>query len=549
MEVNHASEQLNGWTALHWAAQGEQHALAMTEALLPFVWDVDRRATAWEVTALHLACLHGNSEAAARLLRAGADPMLVAGKPVISNWGPRVQAGPRAIHLAARHGHTSAIEVLLRAGVPATTPDGDNCQALHIACLNAEATTTPAESLTSPCNPPAYSAHHHVEAVSFLLGKREVQAAVDAPSRHGLTPLMMACQAGSLELVQLLLGRGKADPRIRTPLEQCCLHAAAAVGSTAVATFLVEEVPETLAWKDHLGNTPLHLAAKAGHRLTVDALLKKGAGGPVDPAACPMNLMGESVEYLMSRRNGMSLFQQKAEQERNDDMLHVVRRGTLAAVTAAVRAAPDAVLRSKAADITQDSLLHAACRRCTDSEQIVSLLLSLNAPIDIVNSYGRTALQLAILHYNDKAAQLLVDNGADMSSLDTAGHAALHMAAGTSNLGMVQYLLQNGADVNRRAAAAAVAGGAEASGGQPHAPAVDGHNPHQTTAAARSTPLHVAAASLAPQVMPAARELSAELLAPCMSCCFSLVGLDSWQAGQFDLCGVFLARLQASWRA
>eukprot|EP00951_Prasinocladus_malaysianus_P010530 scaffold77258_cov18-Prasinocladus_malaysianus.AAC.2 len=132
-DVNRDDGGLTGWHALHWAAQAERNGLGMVEALLPFVWDVDVRGSVWEVTALHLACVHGKSDVAERLLKAGANPMKIAGKGLLSAWGSSELVATRAIHLAARHGHKSVLQLLVEAGVPATLRDVDYRQPLHIA--------------------------------------------------------------------------------------------------------------------------------------------------------------------------------------------------------------------------------------------------------------------------------------------------------------------------------------------------------------------------------------------------------------------------------
>lgn len=472
-EVNYSEGGQNGLTALHYAAQAERDELGIVEALLPFVWDVDMCGTVWEVTPLHLACLHGNCNIARRLLRAGASPMKVVGQGMVSRWATRGEVGTRPIHLAARHGHLAVMRLLMNAGVPATLPDGDNCQPLHIVCRNAECSAAGTDA--TPFQPAAYDLQLHVESVKFLLSLPEVQKAVNVPDRRDATPLMMACQAGSTEIVELLLGTGNADARIKTPfVEQCCLHFAASSGSTAVAAFLAAQYPELCAWQDHLGNTPLHLAVKGGHHKTATALISAGS----DPAS-PMNLLGETVEYLLSQRPG-NRRTRKLEEEHDSGMVEAMRRGTVSHVKDLVSEAPDSNLLCKEAH-TGNSLLHLACCRRTDSEGCAALLLSRDVSINAVNGSGRTALHLSILYRNTEAAKLLVDRGADLNIADKAWHGALHMAVGIGSLDMVKRLLQGGADVEGKAPTA-------------------GSRKHAGTLTGWTTPAHLAAASLYPEV-------------------------------------------------
>jgi hypothetical protein len=95
-------------------------------------------------------------------------------------------------------------------------------------------------------------------------------------------PLHMACRAGKLESVELLLSAGFScylqDDRGSTPLHAC--SGSRSSQAPLVATLLALSGPKALRMKDHNGDTPLHVAAKQNNLRVMQALLEGGA----DPA-------------------------------------------------------------------------------------------------------------------------------------------------------------------------------------------------------------------------------------------------------------------------
>ena len=94
------AEQVDGMTALHWAAYHDNAALAAA---------VKKRANAsvknrYGITPLHFACLNGNAQLIGALIERRADP------------DDSINGGETALMTAARTGKLEAVKVLLRAG-------------------------------------------------------------------------------------------------------------------------------------------------------------------------------------------------------------------------------------------------------------------------------------------------------------------------------------------------------------------------------------------------------------------------------------------------
>ncbi|XP_028399884.1 fibronectin type 3 and ankyrin repeat domains protein 1-like [Dendronephthya gigantea] len=100
------------------------------------------------------------------------------------------------------------------------------------------------------------------------------QMAVDSPDKYGLSPLMIAAQQGSLEIVEKLLSYG-ADGRFQNSSGKDSLMLACFAGQLQVAKMLVQH-GATLENQDHSGSTALHWAVDGGNIEVVRWLINKG---------------------------------------------------------------------------------------------------------------------------------------------------------------------------------------------------------------------------------------------------------------------------------
>ncbi|KAI3425777.1 hypothetical protein D9Q98_007752 [Chlorella vulgaris] len=131
--------------------------------------------------------------------------------------------------------------------------------------------------------------------------KKSFAKTVNQKNVHGQTPLMLACKAGAVDCVRLLLEAGADATLFDTLQQRTCLHYAALYGWPEAVEALLEDeavvrtadglqqpLRETLLadsqghhryidGRDGFGLASLHLAASQGHLAVVKVLIKQGA--------------------------------------------------------------------------------------------------------------------------------------------------------------------------------------------------------------------------------------------------------------------------------
>ena len=158
---------------------------------------------------------------------------------------------------AAMAGDLARVQALLADGADASAPQGDGMTALHWA----------ARSLNVPL-------------ARLLL---DAGAEVAATTRIGAyTPLHLASEVGSAEIVALLLAAGAAQTATTEDVGGAMpLHLAAAAGDAEAVRLLLSHRGEADARERRWGQTPLMYAAARGREEAVRALLEGGADANV----------------------------------------------------------------------------------------------------------------------------------------------------------------------------------------------------------------------------------------------------------------------------
>eukprot|EP00873_Tetraselmis_striata_P018846 jgi/Tetstr1/439110/TSEL_002975.t1 len=354
----------DGWLPIHCAVLSLENSPELLQAMLPLVTSIDQPGELWGITALQLACVVGNEAAFDILLQAGASATCV---------GQTDRSAMSAIHLAAQHGQLAMARRLLEAGVSPMLETADGEHPLHIACQHLEV-SNPDEAQRNPVRTsgeaswwPDVSREQRVALAEFLLLNLPEQADVSTPT--GMTPLLFACQCGSMEVAKLLIDSGRVDMhRCSRDMQQSCLHLAAINGHTSLAVYLVENDPSLCEKQDVDGNTPLHGAAKMGHEL----LLRR---------ECGFNLNGHSHNMTTPLHTALA-------------------HGNIKTMRVLLQRGADANLIDL---VTECAPLHAAA-----AGAIVRALVVAGAHLDAEDSQGRTPLHVAMKRTNLQAAQELV---------------------------------------------------------------------------------------------------------------------------------------------
>ncbi|CAN6282050.1 unnamed protein product [Urochloa humidicola] len=272
----------------------------------------------------------------------------------------------------------------------------------------------------------------------------EYGADADKPSR-GRTPLETAAASGECLIAELLLANGA------TPAGSDALHAAASAGhddvlklllakpatspaaSSSSASFSCSFTSIDAAGRD--GKTPLRLAAEAGRRDAVRALLAAGARAD---ARCGAD--GATALHAAARRG--------------DEVVARLLLAHGAAGTAAVRDAAGKTAFEVAAEeghggrimdfLGLGEAILAAARK--GEARSVRRAAEGGASVEGRDAHGWTPLMRAAFKGRADTARDLIDRGADVDAADADGYTALHCAAEAGRADVVDLLLKNGAN-------------------------------------------------------------------------------------------------------
>jgi serine/threonine-protein phosphatase 6 regulatory ankyrin repeat subunit A/serine/threonine-protein phosphatase 6 regulatory ankyrin repeat subunit B len=284
----------NGETALHHAAEGGHKRVV---SLLLRNGAKASKKDRWSTTPLMLACKKGPLEAVEMLVEARKGLGL----------DEKCDQGRTALQYAVYGGHKDIVAFLLSKGAQANTSDGDSFTPFMYACL-----------------------HGHLDMVQILHGAAEGQG-LEARDSEGQTALHDAALGGHKEVAAFLLSQG-ADASSRDDEDATPVMLACEEGHLEVVQMLLEATEgQGLEDRDRNGWTALHLAAAAGHKDVVAFLLSKGADATTKGAMQETPLMkacawgkGGVVQLLLKHTRGQGLSERNSE---GKTVLHVAASG------------------------------------------------------------------------------------------------------------------------------------------------------------------------------------------------------------------------------
>jgi len=348
------------------------------------------RMTDPESAALRDALRRFNSDAAAalRAIDEGAD---------VNTLDDR---GRTPLMLAANAGFEDVVERLLRDGADPHAVANDGANALHYGA---------AGGMYRHSDPREFSVN--IGVVELLLDAGADASSVD---RDGVTPIIGACTAGSIETVSLLREAG-ADITVKPDNSRGCLLRAVKSGQEAFIRWLIMESGASI---------------NAGTALS-SALFKR------DPEmfALLLELGGDPVWLIQRDRPSLAV-----RLTGNTPQMTAMRESLIASGRAA---------RAFAAGGYRE--LQELGRGSPDPERLHHLLamgVDPNAADQHANTTLHSLARFATGSIGIAGARILIDAGANVDALGHDDRTPLGVAANNGNLETLEFLISEGADVN-----------------------------------------------------------------------------------------------------
>ena len=385
VDVN--APQVDGMTALHWAARRDD--LELAKALVRAGADV-KAVNRYGVTPLSLASTNGNAAMVELLLEAGADP------------NTALPGGETALMTAARTGKIGAVKALLFRGAEVNAKESEHEQTAIMWA----------------------AAEGHTEVVETLLA---AGADFRTPLESGFTPLLFAVREGRIGVVRALLKAGvdvnetiqPGRRRSRVRPGTSALLLAAVNAHFELGTILLEAGADPNA--DLPGYTVLHVMAPVRN---------PGVGDNDPPPEGSGNM--NSIEFVKKLAGHGANLNARMTKQINLGNTRLNKLGATPFFLAAQSA--DAELMRTLAQLGADPLL--------TSEDDTTPLMAVTG-IGTRSPGEDAGTEDEVL----EAAQVALDLGNDINAVDKHGETAMHGAAYKNLPKVVEFLAANGAKI------------------------------------------------------------------------------------------------------
>ncbi|KAI1289878.1 Ankyrin repeat domain-containing protein 16 [Halotydeus destructor] len=236
-------------------------------------------------------------------------------------------------------------------------------------------------------------------------------AQVDSLKRADWTPLMMACTKRSLNMIRLLIEKGKANVELKNKDGWTAFHLASRQGHLDIISYFVNMFGDSIMdTRSTTNRTPLHTAALHGHVYALSLLLSTSSSQVNAMDSCGTTPLMDACRSL-SLDTCIVLIENGADASLCDHLgrsaLHVAAEaGAVDCVKYFVQRLGFSV--DQAARETGLTSLHIAARE--GNILVIQLLLhDLKANSNSTDAYGRTAKDIAFKYKKMEAVNLLTE--------------------------------------------------------------------------------------------------------------------------------------------
>ena len=361
---------------------------------------------------MHVACANGHIETVKVLLNTHCDVNAVN------------KDGCTALFLATQNKHLQVVKMLVKRGVDVNIASNAGFSPLHVAADTSQ-----------------------VEVVRCLL---EVKSAnIDAVTKHGDTPLMLAMHVRNEAIIKHLLDAG-ALPEVQNEAGTSSTHLATMEKNASVMN-AVMKVTDNVFFQDLVNKAvPVHYAVINNNKSVVQSLLASDSDAGVNAQDVNKNTPLHLAARLGSKDMCQLLVVEGADpllkNKHGNTALHVaVAHNHKSIVELFLARCVDVMLRgynewtplhmcAKAGQCIMQNAQQVSC-------DVATLLLENEAELEALGANDESVLHVAIQHENNKLCQLLLTRGISVNARMRNGWAPIHVACQVGNKDVLATLL------------------------------------------------------------------------------------------------------------
>ncbi|KAL1614683.1 hypothetical protein SLS54_009556 [Diplodia seriata] len=282
-----------------------------------------------------------------------------------------------------------------------------------------------------------------IQIADLLISKQAQICAEDFKSQQ---PLFNAAMSSNNAIADILLRRGAEVDDTEQEKGRTALHVAVSTENIELVRLLLNSRANPSA-QDHIGQTPVLLAAEAGFHGILEALLETSrpysaqvyGGEAQDPNDSQHNLLPEnSVDHVRLRKMLLSI----PDKQGNTPLHKAAGKGHSDCVHLLLQCGAE---KSSTND-NGSSPLHSAVKR--ERTDCIRLLIESGYDINSQDKHGMTPLHYASKGDKEECIRILLAAGSNPNITDELKQASLHHAVKGRNHTCVQLLLEFGADPN-----------------------------------------------------------------------------------------------------